>query len=90
MKEPLTPEQIAEDFCTANPGKTAIVHVGSTTVIRDPSGNVRKTETVAVDPEEGVDEVFRSTCPNCYTPLVSASGGGVRCPKDGCGYWFCF
>lgn len=30
-------------------------------------------------------------CPDCGTELVSGDGGsGVKCPKAGCGYWFCY
>lgn len=29
-------------------------------------------------------------CPDCDTELICPPGGGVRCPKPGCGYWFCF
>lgn len=32
----------------------------------------------------------REPCPECGTGLETASGGGVRCPKPGCGYWFCY
>lgn len=51
-----------------------------------------ETPVVAIeDPERGVDEVFRKTCLDCYSPLVdSPSGGGVECSNPNCSYWFCF
>ena len=45
------------------------------------------------DPEEGVDELLRETCPDCYSLLKSGCGGGVVCSKTEdplCRYWFCF
>lgn len=35
-------------------------------------------------------EVVNDPCPNCGTQLICQSGGGVACPKKGCGYWFCY
>jgi hypothetical protein len=32
----------------------------------------------------------RESCPECGTGLLSDSYSGVRCPKPGCGYWFCY
>lgn len=36
------------------------------------------------------EEAFSGPCPDCGTELVSPPGGGVKCPKPGCGYWFCY
>jgi len=36
------------------------------------------------------DYDFDDPCPECGTQLKSAIGGGVKCPKPGCDYWFCF
>ena len=51
-----------------------------------------ETPVVAIeDPERGVDEIFRKTCLDCYSPLVdSPSGGGVECSNPNCSYRFCF
>ena len=42
------------------------------------------------DPVEPEAKGFSDPCPECGTELVDGSGGGVRCPKPGCGYWFCY
>ncbi len=43
------------------------------------------------EPVEIVEEErFSDPCPDCGTQLESANGGGVKCPKRGCGYWFCY
>lgn len=41
----LTPEQIAADFCSANPGKTAVVIKDGHGIIRDSAGYVHTTVT---------------------------------------------
>lgn len=37
-----------------------------------------------------VEESYRDKCPDCGTKLVCSNGGGVKCTKPGCGYWFCY
>lgn len=43
--------------------------------------------------EEACEETpeWDNPCPNCRTQLVSGVGwNGVKCPKEDCGYWFCY
>jgi len=49
-----------------------------------------KKPVVKEDPEKDVDERFRGTCPDCYSPLVAQPHGGVKCSNPDCAYWFCF
>lgn len=32
----------------------------------------------------------KDPCPNCGSQLDDGPGGGVKCPKPGCGYWSCY
>jgi hypothetical protein len=56
-------------------------------------GSLRNNDTfvayVEIASVEAYDE-HDDPCPDCGTQLKLASGGGVRCPKHGCGYWFCY
>lgn len=30
------------------------------------------------------------TCPECKAPTVYSSGGGTKCSREDCGWWFCW
>ena len=40
--------------------------------------------------ESPVQDESKEPCPDCGTTLELPPGGGVKCPKQGCGYWFCY
>lgn len=36
-------------------------------------------------------EELHDDCPDCGTKLVGGDNwSGVKCPRPGCGYWFCY
>lgn len=46
---------------------------------------------VGVGEEAGEEEpTWDNPCPDCGTQLIGGNGGGVKCPSEDCGYWFCF